>query len=123
MRYDMKRPCDNCPFLKTGGIRLGKSRIREIVRTVTDSQGATFSCYATVDYNKLDEDEDTYTHHPTEDERHCAGGLIFAEKQKKASQMVRIAERLGLYDYKRLDQDAFPLVFDSLAQMLRTACR
>lgn len=30
MRFDMKKPCDNCPFLRDGGIRLHEERVLEI---------------------------------------------------------------------------------------------
>lgn len=47
---------------------------------------------------------------------HCAGALIFAEKQEAPTQMMRIAERLGMYDRRKLDMGAD--VYDSLDEMV-----
>lgn len=55
MKYGMTRPCGDCPFLKVGGIRLSQKRVREIAGAMLDSQGATFQCHATVDYDLVDE--------------------------------------------------------------------
>ena len=36
----------------------------------------------------------------------CAGALIFCEKRHAPNQMMRIAERLGMYDHTKLDMKA-----------------
>jgi hypothetical protein len=33
-KYDLVRPCDNCPFLKTGGIRVRRGRAMDIAIAV-----------------------------------------------------------------------------------------
>lgn len=43
---------------------------------------------------------------PTKDSQHCAGALIFLEKIEEPHQMMRICERLGMYDRTKLDMDA-----------------
>ncbi len=120
MKWDLKRPCENCPFLKKGGIRLRRDRIRELVSGALDPQGATFACHKMVEW-----DEDGYTEINAKKQKHCAGALIFAEKHDTANQGTRIAERLGLYDARILmdNKEAVASVFDSLPQMLRTAIR
>ena len=50
---------------------------------------------------------------------HCAGALLFSEKNDAPTQMMRICERLGMYDRTKLR--GADLVFDSLSEMLRTA--
>lgn len=111
MNYGLRTPCDNCPFRKVGGIRLYPERVREIAR---DNEG-TFPCHKTT---RHDEDGEHVQH---DKEAHCAGYLIFREKIEHPNQMMRIAERLGMYDAKRLmtDNPATDEVFDSLPQMLR----
>lgn len=37
---------------------------------------------------------------------HCAGALIFNEKRHTPNQMMRICERLGFYDARKLDMKA-----------------
>jgi hypothetical protein len=107
--FDLKRPCATCPFLKVGGIRLHKDRAREIAGYFTDAQGGTFACHSTIDYNQ-DEDND--------DEQMCVGGMVFADKQNKANQIVRIMERCGAIDWPTLRKSR-PLVFDSVRQMIK----
>jgi hypothetical protein len=114
MHFDLKKPCDNCPFLKKGGIRLTQGRIQQIAGYMLDSQGATFPCHKTT----IDTDEDGRAATPKS--KHCAGALIFAEKNDNANQMMRIAERLGIYKPQELmaDQAIVDLVFDDVDDML-----
>lgn len=113
MHYDMKAPCDDCPFLKEGGIRLTEARVLQITHAVTDSRGSTFACHKTT----IEVDDDLAEGPKS---RHCAGALIYAEKQGAVSQMVRIAERLRMYNPKDLmsNKDAVAKVFDSPEEML-----
>lgn len=37
---------------------------------------------------------------------HCAGALIFMEKRNRSNQMMRICERIGLYDRTKLNMKA-----------------
>lgn len=63
----------------------------------------TFACHETTVYSE--EEGDLIS---TKDSSHCAGALIFMEAQEIAinNQMIRIAERLGIYDHKTLDMSA-----------------
>lgn len=112
MRYDMKKPCSGCPFLKRGGIVLTKPRIREIGGMMTNSSGGTFPCHKTVDYSAGDGEG-------RGGGVHCAGALIYAEKQGNVTQMMRIAERLQLYDQTVFTDEVKDSVWDSQAQWLK----
>lgn len=110
--YDVKRPCADCPFRREGGVRLLKSRIRQIVRGITTNPGARFSCHKTTGVMGV---------RAHGGEQACAGALIFADKQGRLDfpQLNRICLRLGMLKPDELkDRDA---VFDSLAEMLDTA--
>jgi len=52
---------------------------------------------------------------------HCAGALILLEKLEQPSQMMRIAERLRMYDARQLDMDA--PVFESFEDMVKAQTR
>lgn len=108
MKFDIKKPCDDCPFRREGGIRLRRSRAEEIAEGMLSSQGSTFACHKTVDH-----DGDQFT---KSEEKHCAGALIFAEKNGTATQMMRIVERLGMYDASKLV--GHDDVFNDLDEML-----
>lgn len=117
MKYDMRRPCDNCPFLREGGIRLTRGRVREIAGMMLAGGPGDFPCHkTTVDA----EDEDGACDRAvTPDSKHCAGALIFAEKNGTPTQMMRICERIGMYDATKLE--GHDRVFDDMEEMLETA--
>lgn len=114
MHFDLHVPCSTCPFLKNGGIRLKKARVKQICRDILSDQGRTFACHKTT----VDRDGELVE---AMSSRHCAGALIFSEKHGNCTQMTRIAERLGMYDSKKLmaNKEVVDSVFDSVAEMLR----
>jgi hypothetical protein len=116
VKFSMTVPCGNCPFRKTGGIRLHPSRAREIGKMMLHPGGGMFPCHKSVDYEKAD--PDSGDHAPTPGEVHCAGALIFAEKNGNATQMMRISERFGDYDHRKLTDESTAMVFDSLSEMV-----
>lgn len=103
MKHDMTTPCDECLFRTdrpTGAFPL--RRADEIATALLNDQ--SFSCHKTT--TNLDRDN----YHP--EAQHCAGAMIVLEKIQKPNQMMRIAERLGMYDHKKLDMAA--PVYDTL---------
>jgi hypothetical protein len=120
VRFDLKRPCDNCPFRKERGVRyLAPARVAQIAAAMLDSQGSTFACHKTT--VEEEDDEGMSRRGTTPRSQHCAGALIFAEKHENANQAMRIAERLGLYDATSLmaDKEVVALVVDSVDEMLK----
>lgn len=111
MHFDLTTPCDDCPF-RTGGraIRLSKARVREIIHAITDEQ-RTFACHKTTRH------DDDGEHAPHNGEQHCAGALIYLEKNGQPNQMMRWMERIGFYDKTKLDMTA--PVFDGASDMLK----
>ena len=97
MNFSLKTTCgQNCPFrtdCKSGW--LGENRAQEIVDSITRDQ-QTFACHNTTEF---DDDGD---HVRTDGEQHCAGAMIMLEKINRPNQMMRIAERLGMYDHTKL---------------------
>lgn len=91
MKYTMTEPCDSCPFLTKMKRGFSIGRLREF------SFGA-FPCHKTCDSS---EDSGDFIANKTSVA--CAGALIFLEKRGAPSQMMRIAERLGFYDRRKLN--------------------
>lgn len=117
-RFNVPRPCAECPFSKgQKAVRVTPDRARELIRNMLSPAGASFHCHKTVDYSG-DEPAIAAT------SLHCAGALIFAEKSSNATQVMRIAERLGLYDAQKLmaDAEAQQTVFDTEHEMIE-ACQ
>lgn len=86
MNYNVKKPCTNCPF-KVGDdvVRLTMGRAEEIGGMMLSSHGGDFTCH-----NTLDKDE--------RDQSHCAGAIAFALKNGNMTQMMRISQRLRMFD-------------------------
>ncbi len=103
MKFDLKRPCKDCPFLE-GKDYLTRARAAEIARGITDGQ-ATFSCHK---LNSFEDNEYTGETDVVEGEnaQHCAGALILLERIERPNQLMRIMERIGVYDRRKLDMDA-----------------
>jgi Family of unknown function (DUF6283) len=112
VNFDLKNPCEHCPFRSNIKGYLNKERVKEIVSSITEGDG-TFSCHK---HNEFADDDEGGVME-TSDSQHCAGALIFLEKQDRPNQMMRIAERLGIYDRKKLNMKA--PVFKNGAEMVK----
>lgn len=91
MKYTMTDPCDECPFLRGSGFTYS---------SLMKHASGEFACHKAC---KL---ENGFYVERNEKTPHCAGALIFLEKQNKPHQMMRICERLGLYDRTKLNMQA-----------------
>lgn len=124
--YTLKSPCANCPFRSDKPFHLDSDRVKEIadsLRDLPEAPGGTFYCHTTVDYGSRvgeqvqdaedDAEADAFDGRITSRSRACAGALATLEKEQRPNQIMRIAERLGLYDMKRLDHENAP-VYESL---------
>ena len=94
VNYNLTTPCAECPFLKGSGFTW---------RSLQAHASGEFPCHKA---SVLDEEDGTYQPRPGNKTPHCAGALIFLEKQNKQHQMMRICERLGMYDRRRLKMDS-----------------
>jgi len=103
--YGLTAPCSNCPFRTDIPPFLRPGRVAEIRRGLVRGE---FPCHKTVRYEDGEPAD-------TSSAAHCAGALILLEKIDKPSQMMRISERLGLYDREKLDMQA--PVFASFEEM------
>lgn len=93
MNYLMHTPCDACPFLIGSGFTY---------RSLVEHASGEFPCHKASDLTE----DGTYEEKPGDKTPHCAGALIFLEKQERPHQMMRICERLGMYDHTKLDMTA-----------------
>lgn len=92
MRYTMTKPCDACPFLMKNGFTF---------RSLVKHASGEFACHKACDLNE----EDQFVARSRETP-HCAGALIFLEKREAPHKMMRICERIGMYDHTKLDMTA-----------------
>jgi hypothetical protein len=106
MHFDMKSPCNNCPFRTDVVPYINRSA--EIAAAL---EHKTFECHKTVFADQLRDAQGRFIkkHHS-----HCAGALIIMEKMQWWGDMQQIAFRLGLYDPKGMNLDA--PVYDSFEE-------
>lgn len=107
-QYGLVKPCAKCPFRTDVKPYLRKSRVRELDRALYTGE---FHCHETT---VEDDDGERVV---SRDSAHCAGALILLEKLNRPSQMMRIGERLGMYDRTKLDMQA--PVYDTFQAMIR----
>lgn len=99
MKFDMTTPCPKCPFRTDIKPFLRRDRAREISEALFLHQ-QTFACHVTVEH------DDDGEHVLRPDEQHCAGAAIVLERMNRPNQMMRIAERIGCYNARKLDMKA-----------------
>lgn len=97
--FALKRPCGDCPFRSDRPAFLDRDRAQEIADSL--EADASFHCHKTLDYDTEDGSGEV-----TDSSKHCAGALIILEREESPNQMMRIGERLGMYDRDLLDMDA-----------------
>lgn len=114
MKFDLRRPCDNCPFRSDVRFPLEVQRVEEIVQAITEKD-LTFACHKTTRFDP--ETGEAVRGNPKE--QHCAGALIMLEKMERPNQMMRISERLGFYDRTKLEMDYVP-VYENGEDMIET---
>lgn len=98
MNYDLTKPCPECPFLKKFRRRYREQRLAEFA-------SGEFPCHKTAAVVEAD-DECGSEYREQPGSQHCAGALIYNEKRDRPHQMMRICERLGFYDRRKLDMNA-----------------
>ncbi len=98
MQYTLTAPCNECPFLN-------KFKKGFTVRQLEGYASGEFGCHKTCELNE-DDEEDSGAFEPRDGTVHCAGALIYLEKRERPHQMMRIAERLRMYDRTKLDMDS-----------------
>ncbi len=109
MLFTLTGPCANCPFRTDITFHLTVARAEEIADGVTRGD-QTFACHKTT--IEVEDDEGESETVSADTTQHCGGVLIMLEKMEQPNQMMRIAERIGLYDRRKLNMDA--PVFDDV---------
>lgn len=103
MRFNLTKPCSNCPFLKIDKTKgwLRENRIIQITEDILYNN-KTFTCHKTLSK-------------PEREQSHCYGALVMIDNYEADNNMLRIAGRLGLYDGQpAIDENVFKTVDDML---------
>lgn len=110
MKYDMTKPCKKCPFVVANKFPLSKARKKEIMRSIY-LQDQSFPCHETTE--EYEDENGGIDLIATKRSQHCAGAMIVLEKAGKPNQMMRIAERLRVYDHTKLDMSVETVTVNS----------
>ncbi|MEM4992279.1 hypothetical protein WKH56_07025 [Priestia sp. SB1] len=94
--FKVKKPCNNCPFLKNSPMKLHKDRLPEIVDHLDDN--GFFPCHKTIDYNKQMNEETGQVTEDLEKNQFCAGAITYLEKHNCPNTPLQVFQRIGRYD-------------------------
>jgi hypothetical protein len=97
VNYALTSPCDECPFLIGSGFTY---------RSLVAHASGEFPCHKACDVVEDEDGVEVFVERKNGKTPHCAGALIFLKKQEQPHQMMRISERLGMYDRTKLDMGA-----------------
>jgi hypothetical protein len=104
MRFDLKRPCGDCPFRNDRGpFGLLAERVREILgggERRAWFPAVSFACHQTISYN---DDGDSKA---VAKSQHCAGVMLILHRENRPNDAMQLAERLGFWNPASLDADA-----------------
>jgi hypothetical protein len=96
--FKLRRPCNNCPFLKEGAIDLMPGRLDGIIDTLVSDDYSTFQCHKTVHNSKTGgEWDDDGNYRASGEESMCAGAMIYLEKLGRPTVGMRLGRLLGAY--------------------------
>jgi len=112
--FDLKRPCNNCPFRKGVGetFKLSFWRLHEI------KQGPAFQCHKTLDYENFHDPRKRQGDHPQQ----CAGLMAVLLRDKATNSIMQVAERIGKIDFSGIDP--YHEAYESWAEVIKAhTCR
>lgn len=116
MKFDLKRPCKDCPFRKDVVGYLTRGRAREILYAIM-RQDQTFTCHKTISGERLQDEQGTDVgYDPGDQDQHCAGALIMEKRAGWPNKMPRIAMCFGMFDPDELRGE--DVVFESESAMI-----
>jgi hypothetical protein len=116
LNFNLTRPCAECPFRTDVRPYLNRVRVRELEQSIVGAQ-QSFPCHKTT----VASDDDDCEMTTTSESEHCAGAMILLEGLNQPNQMMRIAERLGMYDHRKLDMGS--PVFNTFESMRKAQPR
>lgn len=89
--YRLKKPCENCPFLKEGAIDLRPGRLEGIITHIESDDSTTFMCHKTVHSSKGGAWSEDGDYQPSGHESMCAGAAAYLLKLRRPTVGMRLA--------------------------------
>lgn len=107
MRFDLTRPCGNCPFRSDKPFHMRPDRVREILGGEHGRAWwptPSFPCHKTIEYGEDENGDEKITISATAQQ--CAGVMAILHRENRPNDTMQIAERLGLWNPATLDPAA-----------------
>jgi hypothetical protein len=108
MKFDLVRPCGDCPFRSDRPAYLRPERVRQILGAGKGRRwwpASSFPCHNTIVYGDADDDGNSKTTVPPTAQQ-CAGVMIILTREGRPNDAMQIAERFGMFDPRKLDMTA-----------------
>jgi hypothetical protein len=105
MRFNLQRPCPNCPFRTDIPGYLTAARAQEIIEALFADDWASFGCHETTEYVE-DEETGLGDRQCVDSTQHCAGSLILLLKLGRPNVATRMAAAMGLIDLDAIETAA-----------------
>jgi hypothetical protein len=96
MKFDIKKPCQNCPFRLDQPVPLRAGRAREIGNMLTHDDMSWFPCHETTGVKK-------HRRVKRENQSHCAGAMIMLWRMRMPNVAMRLALAFGKISVQNLD--------------------
>lgn len=119
MNFNLKKPCNNCPFNKTGAIQLESGRLEGIVENLLSDDKNHFQCHKTVHSKKggsWGEDKNgEEIYRASGQESQCVGAMVYLLKVNAQNLSMRIGAAVGMLDFDGLRKQ-FDTVIEPLEE-------
>lgn len=106
--YRLRKPCANCPFLRTGGIHLRQGRLKDIVDGLLLDDHSSFVCHKTANYS-----DEAARVGLSGGEVMCAGAAAYLAKVGRPTVGMRVAQAFGAVESDHW-REAMDLVVDQV---------
>ncbi|HGL3854507.1 TPA: hypothetical protein ACKE3U_003836 [Klebsiella aerogenes] len=111
--FQMKRPCPDCPFLKSGGIDLHEGRLEQIKVGLLEDDQRPFQCHKTTYSTGGGYDEESGRYVPSGKEVYCAGAMTFLYANRRMNVPMRLGIIYGALNIDDLEA-TIPLIDTSV---------
>lgn len=92
MNFNLKKPCENCPFRKVGAIELMRGRLDGIIESLTQDT-TYFNCHKTVHSRIGGEWDEDGGYKASGNESVCVGSLVY---MLKAHNVLPVVARMAI---------------------------
>lgn len=113
----LKKPCQNCPFLKVGAIPLRPGRVEGIIANHAIHDATTFPCHKTTSGKQggewIEDEEGEEVYAPSGNESPCMGAIAYLTRMGRMPVLARIAIQYRMLTLDEITAN-YPIIIDPL---------